>query len=148
MNLLDLHFYFKVTFLFSCLVIIFSSCKKEEQRPEIPYVYVNFSIDPNSIEYSNLSAPGGFEYLTGGYKGILVYRLSISDFIAYERACPYDPLVQGARIQVDTSIITCSCPVCDSHFIITDGSPFSGPSPWPLKIYTTHFDGTLLYISN
>ncbi len=124
------------------------SCKKEEKQPDIPYVYVNFSLDPNSIQYQNLNAPGGWEYLTGGYKGILVYRLSVTQFMAYERACPFDPLVQGARIEVDTSLITCFCPVCKSNYIMTDGSPFSGPSHWPLKMYQTNYDGILLYISN
>jgi predicted RNA-binding Zn-ribbon protein involved in translation (DUF1610 family) len=98
--------------------------------------------------YQNLDHPGGWEYLTGGYKGILVYRISLYEFAAFERACSYDPTTTGARIEVDTTMITCYCPVCGSKYIMTDGSPFSGPTHWPLKPYQTYFDGVMLYVTN
>jgi nitrite reductase/ring-hydroxylating ferredoxin subunit len=125
-------------------------CKKEDTttQPDIPQVAVNIVINPNSTMYLNLNAVGGWEYLTGGYKGILVYRLSTDQFMAFERTCPYDPAVLDARINVDTSGITCYCPVCKSKFIIIDGTPYEGPSKWPLKQYQTNYDGQYLYIFN
>jgi len=127
---------------------LFSSCKKEVQQPDIPYVYVNFSLNPNSTQYIHLNSVNGWETVYGGYNGILIFRKSINEFMAYERACPNDPLVQGAQIRVDTSSITCYCPVCGSKYILTDGSPYDGPSHWSLKPYTAFYDGSILYISN
>ena len=124
------------------------SCKKETQAPTIPYVYVNFSLNPNGTQYLQLNAVGGWETVTGGYNGILIYRKSVNEFMAYERACPYDPTVTGAQIRVDKSAITCYCPICNSKYVMTDGTPYSGPSKYPMKQYTTMYDGAMLYISN
>jgi hypothetical protein len=129
-------------------VMIVFSCKKEEQPPEIPYVYVNFSLDPNSTQYINLNPVNGWETVSGGYNGILIFRKSVSEFTAFERACPYDPLKTGAQVRVDQSGITCYCPICGSKFIMVDGTPYEGPSRYSLKQYTTVYDGAILYISN
>lgn len=109
---------------------------------------MNFFIDPNSTEYLDLNAPGGWVYVTGGYRGILIYRLTITEFLAYERTCPYDPEIPEARVEVEESEVTCACPVCGSKYILLDGSPFEGPSPYLLKQYRTTYDGSLLYIEN
>jgi hypothetical protein len=124
------------------------SCKKETTAPEIPYVYVNFSLNPNGTQYLQLNSVNGWETVTGGYNGILIFRKSLNEFSAFERACPYDPLASGAQIKVDISGITCSCPICGSKYIMIDGTPYSGPSRYPLKQYTTIYDGAILYISN
>jgi nitrite reductase/ring-hydroxylating ferredoxin subunit len=137
-----------VLFFLAVIVISTSSCKKEEQAPEIPYVYVNLVLNPNGTEYINLNVVNGWETVRGGYNGILIFRKSVNEFAAFERACPYDPMVSGAQVRVDQSGITCYCPVCNSKFIMVDGTPYEGPSHFPLKQYTTVYDGAMLYISN
>ncbi len=135
----------------SCLLLILffiMGCAKDTGVPQIPVVPVNFSIDPNSTTYLELNHIGGSIYLTGGYNGILVYRISLNEFMAYERADPYDFTNPDARVVVDTSLITCYCPVCKSKYILTDGTPYAGPSRYTLKQYTTTYDGGLLYIYN
>lgn len=126
------------------------SCKKttEEQQPEIPFVMVNFVIMPNSTQYIELNQPGGVVTVTGGYRGIIIYRKTENEFMAYERACAYDPTADSARVQIESSGITCVCPKCKSKYILLDGSPFEGVSRWPLKQYRTNYDGTYLYITN
>lgn len=130
------------------IIIMGGSCSKEEAPPEIPYVYVNFSIDPNGTQYANLNYVNGWETVTGGYKGILIFRRTINEFVAFERACPYDPVVTGSQVRVDTSGITCYCPACNSKYIMYDGTPYEGVSRYPLKQYTTNYDGVRLYVSN
>jgi len=137
--------YLSVILLF---LLFAAACKKENPQPKIPEVYVNFFIDPNSTEYLDLNAPGGWVYVTGGYRGILIYRLTITEFLAFERTCPYDPEIPEARIEVEESEVTCACPVCGSKYILLDGSPFEGPSTYLLKQYRTNYDGSLLYITN
>lgn len=130
-------------------VFITPACsKKENAPPVIPDVYVNFFINPNSTEYLELNSPGGWVTVTGGYRGILIYRLAVEQFLAYERTCPYDPSESQARIEVEESGVTCRCPVCGSGYILLDGSPFEGPSVYPLKQYRTTYDGALLYVYN
>jgi len=130
------------------LILFAAGCGKEDNHPEIPDVPVSFAIHPTSTEYNEISYIGGWIYLTGGYNGILVYRPEMTVFVAYDRACPYDFQENNARIVVEDSGITCVCPVCGSKYIITDGTPFEGPSRYVLKQYQTTYDGSLLYIYN
>jgi len=125
-----------------------SACSKEKNPNEIPVVAVNFYINPNSTEYLELNAVGGWVYLTGGYRGIIVYRKSFTEFMAYERACPYDWQEDDGRVEVETSGLTALCPACKSKYILLDGSPYEGPTTYPLKQYQTQYDGNLLYIFN
>jgi len=138
----------RLILIFGISILLINGCKKEEQPTEIPFVYVNFSLNPNSTEYINLNVVNGWETVTGGYQGILIFRNSVNEFVAFERACPYDPLTTGAQVRVEDSGITCYCPVCKSRYIMTDGTPFEGPSHFPLKQYTTTYDGYLLYVYN
>ena len=133
---------------FWMILVVTSSCKKEEQAPEIPYIYVNFRLNPNGTEYINLNVVNGWETVSGGYNGILIFRKSFDEFSAFERACPNDPVVPGAQVRVDQSGVTCHCPVCGSKFIMIDGTPYEGPSHFSLKQYNAVYDGAMLYISN
>jgi nitrite reductase/ring-hydroxylating ferredoxin subunit len=137
-------------FLVLLFVFVFflPQCKKESQQNEIPVIAVSIALDPNSTEYIRLNSVNGWEYLTGGYKGIIVFRSSTDGFMAYERACPYDWDKSTARINVDTSGITTVCPSCKSKFILLDGSPIGGPSPYPMKQYQTTYNGVTLFIYN
>lgn len=125
-----------------------TSCKKENPQPVIPEVYVNFNLNPNSTEFLELNYPGGWVTVTGGYRGILLYRLTMDEFLAFERTCPWDPEKEGARVEVEESGLTAVCPVCGSKYIILDGSPFEGPSTYLLKQYHTNYNGDLLFVFN
>jgi len=125
------------------------SCVDKVPHDAIPEVAVNLNIDVNSTMYIELNTIGGWVYLTGGYKGILVYRIAVDEFVAYDRACPFDPFEETARITMDNTGITCSDSTsCDSQFGILDGSVIKGPSTIPLKRYYTYYDGNTLTINN
>lgn len=132
-----------IPLLFSLLVI--TSCKNDENEDLIPYVTVNFTIYPNTIDFIPI---GQYEYFTGGYKGIIIYRPQEDEFMAYERACPYDPLTEGARVTVDGSGLIAIDTVCGSQFTLLDGSPIEGPSKIALKQYRTSYNGDALYVYN
>jgi len=133
---------------FLIILVFITSCSKQENKNEIPVVAVYFVIDPNSTEYLELNTVNGWVNVTGGYRGITIFRKSLTEFMAYERACPYDWEQTDARIEVESSGITAICPHCKSKFILLDGTPYSGLSPYPLKQYQTIYDGSLLTISN
>jgi nitrite reductase/ring-hydroxylating ferredoxin subunit len=147
-NIFQFPFLVRKLYFLLFVILISAGCKKEEPPPEIPNTYVNFTIDPNGTQYINLNVVNGWETVTGGYKGILIFRKSTNEFVAFERACPHDPQVSGAQVRVETSGVTCVCPSCASKYILTDGTPFEGPSRYPLKQYTTYYDGVLLHVTN
>ena len=59
--------------------LFFVSCK--EQNYPIPDVPVNMSINLDLPSYNALNAPGGYAYVTGGSRGIVVYR-NFDEFVA------------------------------------------------------------------
>lgn len=130
------------------LLLILLSIGCGQAYEGIPEVDVSISIDVTSSTYSDLSYVGGYAYLTGGYKGILVYRHSLEEFVAFERTCPYDPSVTTARIEVEESGLILVDSTCGSRFLIIDGSVYEGPCTRSLKQYSTAFDGIYLRIWN
>lgn len=126
--------------------LFLASCKKDENR--IPSVPIDIYLDINNANYNDLNAVGGYVYLTGGYKGLVVYRSAFDAFVTIERACPYHPTGDCERLVVDTSGLTLSDPVCGSRFLILDGSTVNGPSTKPAATYHTVFDGMYVHIYN
>jgi len=124
------------------------SCNGKVEHDAIPEVAVNAYIDVNSTMYIELNTIGGWVYLTGGYRGILVYRVAVDEFVAYDRGCPFDPFEATSRITMDPSGITCTDSLCGSQFGILDGSVINGPATIPLKRYYTYYDGNILTINN
>lgn len=139
-------------FLLQLYLIVFLSlsCKKDEDV--IPYVQVNFTISLSDPDYSDLNAIGNSLVVFGGYNGIVIYRLSNDEFLAYERSCTYEPTKQcDMTIDVEVQyLISCNC--CNSVFLLIDGSPTDDTKPaiLPLKQYQAVYyqDGNFLHVFN
>ena len=132
--------------LLSLLVLgsmMFAGCVEENDTP-MGYVY--FTINPNSTFCTNLNHVGGYEYFIGGYKGVIIFRYSWTEFLAYERACPHCHEV-GVEVQEQSGVIL-ECPQCGSQFIYTDGSPIKAPAVSSLRQYSTYYDGSQLHVYN
>jgi hypothetical protein len=139
--------------------LIFSACKKNGDDPnsDIPYAHINVVINPNSTLYQELNIVSGwmyYPYVNAPSRGLIIYRLTQDQFLAYERTPPVnsnsccDPnsglctyLVVGDYYPFVYD--TCS----DMSYQIIDGSPIS-PATIPLKQYMTSYDGMNLYINN
>lgn len=133
------------------VLLAFSISACEEDGYNFPYEYVNFQINLNDPSYFNLNAVGNYVYVYGGVQGIIIYRKSLNEFTAFDRACPYDYELSNARVFVDESGVTVIDTVCGSQFsLMLDGQVLEGPSQMPLKQYSTSYNqGTnILYVSN
>jgi len=134
------------------IVFLLTTCQKDAYTP-LPHVDVNIQLFPNSTQYLDINTVGGFVYITANYpsRGIIVYRLTDSEFLAFERTCPHDPDAcctgtQCSRLVVDQSRLRITDSCCQSVYLILDGSNISGPSQYRLKQYNTSYDGTVLHI--
>ncbi len=134
----------KVIIILCMLLPLFVGCDNYDNP--IPRVRVDFTIYPNDITYYRLNTYGGYEYLTGGVNGIIVYRLDEWTFFAYDRACPYDFEEPDSWLYVAPDGLRLVDSLCGSTFNILDGSVLSGPSRWPARKYNTRFDGMRLRI--
>jgi hypothetical protein len=139
-----------------CLFVI--SCEKDNGG-RLPLPPMNLTIDPNSTIYQEINVVGGWMYLGvedgADYpsRGVIVYRLSTDQFMAYERTPPFKPdSCCNVNKTVCTSLLvdnyfpfvmdTCT----GSKYLILDGSVVSGPSNMSLSMYVTEYYGDLLYI--
>ncbi len=125
-------------------------CGKENPVDElIPYVMVNFTINPYSIEFNNLNIIGNYAYVTGGYRGIIIYHATPNEYKAFERTSPVNfPNDFDCRVSVDESGLIAVDKCSNSKYILLDGTPFEGPAVLPLKQYHAQFDGTYLHVYN
>ncbi len=98
--------------------------------------------------YPNLTGGNGYEYLVGGYQGVVVIRMGWEDYAAYERTCPHD----RGRLEVskDYGNTILECPECHSRFnAFADGMPLDGSqTSCSLYQYSTHYSAGSLYINN
>jgi|SRR3954470_1664287 hypothetical protein len=135
------------------ILIVFSllllpiGCKKEAHST-IPEVNVDVYIYTNNPSYISISVVGGWAYVNGGVRGILVYRKSANEFMTFERNCTYQSTDACAIITVDQNAIMATDTCCNSQFLLTDGSVVRAPAGLPLKQYRNTYDGSVLHIYN
>ena len=128
------------------LIFLHNGCEKNEDI--IPYVRVNLVLYLSDPQFNPLNAVGGWVYVSGGSKGLIVYRKSNDEFTALDRHCTYLPENACSRVEVDASQIMAKDSCCGSTFLITDGSVTNSPATLPLKFYQTSFDGSSVRIFN
>lgn len=127
--------------------VAFNSCTKGNASG-IPYVPVNYQLTVSNPEFSPLLAVGGWLYIGGGSRGIIIYRFSPDEFRAYDRHCTFQ-VTENCRTSMDNTDITAvDTECCDSKFLIVDGAPIAGPAAVGLHQYNTSFDGNTLLIYN
>lgn len=134
-----------------CLAFIFVTGCQEEVPPvsPVPDVLVQEQVNLNSVSSQELNlGDGRFIFISGGIKGIILYRKSSDVFLAFERLSPY-------RMEDSCGILT----VPSSRFYMEDnchnctfgwdGRPLSGPCREILKQYRVQFiSSNTLSISN
>lgn len=110
--------------------------------PNIPF---DITIDINLPSYYALTGVGGYAYVIGGSRGIIVYRRSIEEFVAFDRHSPEDPEATCPNpLYPDPDNFLTLIDSCSSaKFSLYDGSPMSG-SEYGLRQYQTQFNGTNL----
>ncbi|MEO8067396.1 MAG: hypothetical protein ABI599_06855 [Flavobacteriales bacterium] len=131
----------------SAAILFIAGCKKE-QRSGVPYTQVDIQFNVNNPAYVDLQVPSGWIYITGGSRGIIVYRKTMDEFVAMDRHCPYRP-EDGCQVFVDDTQVTVRDTICcGSAFLIVDGSVTGQPAATGLQQYNTTFNGTTLRIYN
>lgn len=116
-------------------------------QDSIPYVPVNIQINLLNPDFQPLSIDGGYVYITGGARGILVYRESSTNYLAFERNCTFEPSADCARIIMDSSNLFMADTCCGSQFDF-NGNITGGPAPFNLLQYSTLLNSNYLTITN
>lgn len=150
------------------LLSFFYGCKQYPENPNRPILPVPITIYPNTMQYQDLNIVSGWLYITSDVestsRGIIVYRQSDTEFLAYDRIPPNEPDActdsQGntTRLVVDFPFVVDRCN--NAYYNILNGQlivrepdmvpdfPTTGTMVYPLIQYRTTFDGSKLVISN
>ena len=115
---------------------ILSSCHTD--TPELPDILIDEVVYLNNPSNIKLQSPGGWAYLQGGIRGIIVYRVTDTKFKAYERSCPHLPPSDCTFLDIEDDIrVICRCDKME--FLIVTGEPLNGAS-LGLKEYRAYYD--------
>jgi hypothetical protein len=119
--------------------------------PGIPRIPVEVSLYVFDPQFVDLQGVGGYAVIPGGSKGILVYRVSMDQFNAYELHCPGNHTGDCGKVSLESNgfyLTDVDCPNngCGSRFNIITGGRESGTSQYPLVRYNTAFDGVVLRV--
>jgi hypothetical protein len=127
-------------FLFAALLLIFS-CNKNRNHP-VPSIPFDISINISLPSYSDLQGVGSWAYVNGGAKGIIVYRKSYDQFVAFDRQSPADGGAECATpLTPDSTNFLQLNDICSgATFSLYDGSPMAG-SDYGLRQYQVVWDG-------
>jgi Rieske Fe-S protein len=128
-------------------LLFLGSCSKNNSANVIPNVLVDVVININEPSSFELQPIGGWVYVNGGSRGLLVYHANEDEFICYDRHSTYD-VNAYCQTNVDSTGFKILDPCSGSVFSIFDGNPIQGPATIGLKSYPTSFDGTYLVIRN
>ena len=129
----------RAKYLVLLLLPFFMGCKKDRDNSQVPRVPTDITINLNLPQYNPLVNPGSWVYVAGGSRGIIVYRLSVEDFTAFDRHCTYN-ITEGCRINVQDGTIAKDEDCCNSELEFISGTRVSGPAQQVLQGFNTQFN--------
>ena len=136
---MNIRFFFKMVVFFLLAV----SCGRNDRHP-VPYYQFDVNINLNLPTYVPLTGVGGWAYVNGvGSKGIVIYRRSLGEFVAFDRHSPADPentCATGLETDEDNFLIL-NDPCSNAQFSLYDGSIIGGDTDWGLRMYMTVYNG-------
>lgn len=120
------------------------SCRKNRVHP-VPSIAFEIQVDMNLPTYQELNNVGGWAYVNGGIKGIVIYRQSVEVFVAWERMSPEDPEMtcESGLVTDSTNFLQLNDPCSNAVFSMYDGSPIAN-SNWGLRKYQAEWSGSNL----
>jgi hypothetical protein len=138
----------KLGFFWGIILLFFSACKKNSNNP-IPSLSFEIVIHMELPSYNALQGVGGWCYVNGGVQGIIVYRKSFDEFVAFDRKSPASTSNCINPLTPDKNNFLQLLDSCTSaKFSMYDGSIISG-SDYGLRQYQTTWNGSnLLRIYN
>jgi len=136
----QLYFLLRIGFIWVLLFFFIGSCSKEANNiSPVPDVLVREQLNLNSIEAQPLKFRDGASiYIKGGIKGIIIYRRTEGNFLAFERQSPYQMQDSCGRISVHSSNLY-MIDACHNCTFDWKGTPTGGPCRDIMKQYQVQY---------
>lgn len=135
------------------------SCSKNPVNPEIIPATVQINIDPTSTFYQQLNTVGGWVYVKNGdlgayisssSRGVIIYRVGIDTYKAYDRIPPNSPNQCGSTtaLVVGSNYPFAKDPCTGNLYQLLDGTLFKGTGKYSMVQYHAVYDGNQLHVYN
>ena len=132
--------------------LIFACSKNDDKQDRNPYLTdpaVNLSLNLNLPEYNPLKFSGNYIITSQGIKGIVVYCVSESQYLAFELTDPNHVPNNCSRMEIDGVIASCTCPNDDNEYFITSGQHITKPGEmYPMQQYNAQLSGNSVIVTN
>ena len=145
----------KLFFLFFLLILEIGCVGESDsfnQNNLVPNVLVNKTINLNTADGNPLLVPGGSAaFYDIGYKGVLVYALDESRFLAFDLACPHlDPSTCADAMDWKSSWPEIKCDCGDEKVIYYSERPYANYKgrTYEMEAYKVIRVGNTLQIRN
>ncbi len=131
---------------------LLTACSSDDdirhRNPNLPNINFRIQLNLDLPEYNNLQFPGN-NYVTynDGIKGIVIYNLNNSQYIAFELSDPNHPPNNCSAMKVEGLTATCRCDDANEYNIIT-GEITKGEGEYAMKPYRIERRGNVIEISN
>ena len=145
----------KINKLLVLLIALFilSCSKSDEKQSRNPFLtnpVVSLSLNLNLPEYNPLRFPGSYVITPQGIKGIVVYCVSETYYLAFDLTDPNHAPNYCSRMELNGIIATCPCPNDDNQYnIVNFGQHTTEPgTKYPMQQYRAERIGNNVVISN
>ena len=124
---------------FLALTLLFLSCSSDSVRyknPFIPNYSFSITIDANLPSYSKLLSAINPLFIfdgTSGANGIIVMKISDTDYRAWEANCPNQYLSECSRMVITG--LNAKCPCDDIEYSLFNGVGLNGEGEYTMKPY-------------
>ena len=119
-----------------CVIVLFSSCGKEQNF--IPDVPVNYNV--TLVEFGIKAVNNVLLVPNNGIAGLVIVRTPLGGFVAFDRCSTVNPDGK-CKIVPDESGLTATDPCSGAKFSLLDGSPQKAPAERSLKTYSVSLQG-------
>src|SRR5690606_8483673 len=142
----------KIT-LFLLIAAVTLSCSKnddkQERNPFLTDPAVSLNLNLNLPEYNPLKFPGNYIITSQGIRGLVVYCVSVNQYLAFELTDPNRAPSSCSRMELTGVIASCPCSNDDNEYFITSGQHTTEPdAKYPMQQYNAQLNGNTVVISN
>ncbi|AQS94983.1 phosphoribosylaminoimidazole carboxylase [Polaribacter sp. BM10] len=137
---------FKKVLFFISLILFFACAENNLPANCLRQFPVSLSTDLNNPQLINVQTPGGFAHLTGGAKGIFLFNINGSEFVAFDKLCPQNDCNSPMTFEKGT-VLKCSCDESE-YSVHFGGAPQTDDFECPARQYKVTKSGSSIRISN
>ncbi|MFT6198033.1 MAG: hypothetical protein ACJAXY_002377 [Nonlabens sp.] len=138
-------------YLLSLLFVVFA-CTGDESRNNNPFlvdIAIQVDLNTNLPQFSNLNFDLNYVIVPNqGLRGFVVYRISSSQYVAYELSDPNHSPNDCSQMTISGIEASCPCPDDLNKYNVITGQPIEGNGLYGLKAYRAIRNGAVVRVTN